>query len=87
MTQAVDRSSTAEVAFANAQRGIWWANTILSYKKQHPLFCPPDNSGAVPGAQVIEMVRQQVKTDPVLGGGPHGLAILMTIQKTFPRKH
>jgi hypothetical protein len=76
----------AEVAFANAQKGIWWANTVLSYRKQQPLFCPPDNSGVVPGAQVIEMLRQQINKEPVLGRAPYGLAILITLQKTFPCK-
>jgi hypothetical protein len=77
---------TAEVAFANAEKGIWWANTVLSYRKQQPLFCPPDNSGVVPGAQVIEMLRQQINKEPVLGRAPYGLAILITLQKTFPCK-
>jgi hypothetical protein len=34
---------TAEIVFANTQNGIWWANSVLLYKKQQPLFCPPDN--------------------------------------------
>jgi hypothetical protein len=75
---------TEEIVFLNAQAGIWWANSVLFYRKQQPLFCPPDNAAPVPGAQVIEMVRRQVDENPVFGKMPYGLAILVTLQKTFP---
>ncbi len=77
---------TAEIAFANAQNGIWWANSVLFYKKQQLLFCPPDNSAALPGPLIIEMVRQQANEIPIFGKMPYGLAILMTLQKTYPCK-
>jgi hypothetical protein len=75
---------TEEIVFLNAQAGIWWANSVLFYRKQQPLFCPPDNAAPVPGAQVIEMVRRQVDENPMFGEMPYGLAVLMTLQKTFP---
>jgi hypothetical protein len=77
---------TAGIVFANIQSGIWWANAVLLYKNQQPLFCPPDNSAALHGPQIIEMVRQQGKEIPTLGKMPYGLAILITIQKTYPCK-
>jgi hypothetical protein len=76
----------AEIAFANAQNGIWWANTVLFHKKQQQLFCPPDNVTPLPGPQVIEMVRQQANAVPTFGKMPYGLAILMALQKTYPCK-
>ena len=77
---------TEEIVFLNAQAGIWWANSVLIYRKQQPLFCPPDNAAPVPGAQVLEMVRRKVDENPVFGQMPYGLAILITLQKTFPCK-
>ena len=44
---------TEEIVFLNAQAGLWWANSVLFYRKQQPLFCPPDNAAPVPGAQVL----------------------------------
>jgi hypothetical protein len=55
---------TEEIVFLNAQAGLWWANSVLFYRKQQPLFCPPDNAAPVPGAQVLEMVRRQVDEKP-----------------------
>ena len=78
---------TAEIVFANEQNGIWWANSVLFYKSQQPLFCPPDNMAPLPGPQVIEMVRHQLSENPKLGGIPYGLAILMAIQITYPCKN
>lgn len=42
---------TAEIVFGNTKNGIWWANStdVLSYRKQQPLFCRPDNAAPVPG--------------------------------------
>ena len=77
---------TEEIVFLNAQAGLWWANSVLFYRKQQPLFCPPDNAAPVPGAQVLEMVRRQVDENPVVGEMPYGLAILITLQKIFPCK-
>ena len=77
---------TAEIVFANTQNGIWWANAVLIYKKQPPLFCPPDNWAALPGPQVIEMVRRIVNENPELGKLPYGLVIMRTIALTYPCK-
>lgn len=77
---------TVEIVFANTQNGIWWANSVLLYKKQQPLFCPPDNAAPLSGPQVIEMVRQKVAESPKLGELPYGLAIMTTIQSTYPCK-
>ena len=77
---------TEEIVFLNAQAGLWWANSVLFYRKQQPLFCPPDNAAPVPGAQVLEMVRRQVDENPLVWEMPYGLAILITLQKIFPCK-
>jgi hypothetical protein len=77
---------TAEIVFANTQNGIWWGNSVLLYRKQPPLFCPPDNVAPLPGPQVIEMLRQKVNENPKLGAMPYGLAIMVTIQNTYPCK-
>jgi hypothetical protein len=75
-----------EIVFLNAQAGIWWANSVLFYRKQQPLFCPPDNAAPVSGAQVLEMVRRQVDENPAVGEMPYGMAILISLQRTFPCK-
>ena len=50
---------TWELVFGNTANGINWANTVLFYRKQEPLYCPPDNF-APAGPQVIEMLRFQM---------------------------
>jgi hypothetical protein len=82
---ATDRKS-GEVAFVNEENGIWWANSRLIFKKQQPLFCPPDNSSALPGAEMIEIVRRYAKENPKARYLPYGLVILMTLENAFPCK-
>jgi len=77
---------TEEIVFLNAQAGMWWANSVLFYRKQQPLFCPPDNAAPLPGPQILEMVRRQVNENPVFGNMPYGLAILSTLQIIYPCK-
>jgi len=34
---------TWELIFGNTANGINWANTVLFFRKQEPLYCPPDD--------------------------------------------
>jgi len=86
MTRPITDRKTAEIVFGNTQNGIWWANAVLLYKKQQPLFCPPDDWTPLISPQVIEMVCQQANEIPTLGKMPYGFAILITLQKTYPCK-
>jgi hypothetical protein len=74
---------TWELIFGNAQNGINWANAVLLYRKQEPLYCAPDNF-TLTGPQVIEMVRELATSKPRLATVPYGLAILLAIQDKYP---
>jgi len=74
---------TWELIFGNTQNGINWANSVLFYRKQEPLYCPPDDF-ALTGTQVIEMLRELATSKPKLATVPYGLAILLTLQSRYP---
>ena len=66
---------TAEIVFANEQNGIWWANSVLFYKSQQPLFCPPDNMAPLPGPQVIKNgTSVQLSENPKKAWGEYRMA-------------
>jgi hypothetical protein len=56
---------TWELIFGNTQNGINWANSVLFYRKQQPLYCPPNNF-ALTAPQVIEMLRELAISKPKL---------------------
>jgi hypothetical protein len=74
---------TWELIFGNTGNGINWANSVLVYRKQEPLYCPPDNF-TLTGSQVVEMLRQLAASKPRLEIVPYGLAILYAIQNRYP---
>jgi hypothetical protein len=74
---------TWELIFGNTQNGINWANSVLFYRKQQPLYCPPDNF-ALTGSQVIEMLRELATSKPRLATVPYGFAILLALQSRYP---
>jgi hypothetical protein len=73
---------TWELIFGNTQNGINWANAVLLYRKQEPLYCAPDNF-TLTGSQVIEMVRELATSKPKLATVPYGFAILLSIQGKY----
>jgi hypothetical protein len=74
---------TWELIFGNTQNGINWANSVLFYRKQQPLYCPPDNF-ALTGSQVVEMLRELETSKPKLATVPYGFAILLALQSRYP---
>ena len=74
---------TWELIFGNAANGINVANTVLFFRKQEPLYCPPDDF-APSGPQVIEMLRELASSKPKLATVPYGFAILLALQGKYP---
>ena len=74
---------TWELIFGNTANGINWANTVLFFRKQEPLYCPPDDF-ALTGPQVIEMLRELATSKPILATVPYGFAILLALQGKYP---
>ena len=74
---------TLELVLGNTANGINWANTVLFYRKQEPLYCPPDNF-APAGPQVIEMLRELATSKPKLATVPYGFAVLLALQSKYP---
>src|SRR5215468_4082828 len=74
---------TWELIFGNTANGINWANTVLFFRKQEPLYCPPDDF-ALSGPQVIEMLRELATSKPKLATVPYGFAILLALQGKYP---
>jgi hypothetical protein len=74
---------TWELVFGNTQNGINWANSVLFYRKQQPLYCPPDNF-SLTGPQVVEMLRELATSKPKLATVPYGFAILLALQSRYP---
>src|SRR5262249_26201162 len=69
---------TWELIFGNTANGINWANTVLFFRKQEPLYCPPDDF-ALTGPQVIEMLRELATSKPKLATVPYDFAILLAL--------
>ena len=78
-----DDRKTWELIFGNTQNGINWANSVLIYRKQQPLYCPPDNF-TLTGPQVVEMLRGLATSKPKVAIVPYGFAILLVLQSRYP---
>jgi len=71
-----------ELMFGNTENGINWANSTLFYKKQQPLYCPPDNF-APNGHEALEMLRE-LASNPKTANLPYGFALLVALQSKYP---
>ena len=71
-----------ELMFGNTENGINWANSTLFYKKQQPLYCPPDNF-APNGHEALEMLRE-LASNPKTADLPYGFALLVALQSKYP---
>ena len=74
---------TWELIFGNTQNGINWANSVLIYRKQQPLYCPPDNFSPS-GSEALEMLREITSSSPDLLNVPYGFVLLLALQKKYP---
>jgi hypothetical protein len=86
--QAYDSSDLAnrntwELIFGNTQNGINWANSVLFYRKQQPLYCPPDGF-APTGLEALQMLREIASSNPKLDNVPYGFALLLALQIKYP---
>ena len=74
---------TWELIFGNTQNGINVANSVLFYRKQQPLYCPPE-SLAPTGPGALQLLREIVSSNPKLGNVPYGFALLLALQSKYP---
>ena len=85
--QAYDSADSAnrkiwELVFGNTENGINAANSVLLYRKQQPLYCPPDNF-APNGHEALEMLRE-LASNPKTANLPYGFALLVALQSKYP---
>ena len=86
--QAYDSSDPAnrkiwELIFGNTQNGINLANSVLFYRKQQPLYCPPDSFAPTPPG-ALQMLREIASSNPKLGNVPYSVALLLALQTKYP---
>jgi hypothetical protein len=65
--------------------GLGWANSHLYANKQPLIYCAPEKI-ALQGAQLMDMLRREVKERPEMGTSPVGLVLLHTLRQVFPCK-
>jgi hypothetical protein len=72
-----------ELIFGNTENGIHAANSVLFYRKQQPIFCPPDNF-APDGHEALELLRDLANSNPKLANVPYSFALLLALQSKYP---
>ena len=72
-----------ELIFGNTENGIHAANSVLIYRKQQPIFCPPDNFSP-DGHEALESLRELANSNPKLANVPYGFALLLALQSKYP---
>lgn len=72
-----------EALIGGMENGLVWANAALKNRGQSPLYCQPGKL-VLTDFQIIDMMRRAIKDAPKMGDYPLGMAVLMTLQKTFP---
>ena len=74
-----------ESLISGMQIGMLWANAELRHRKQPLLYCQPEKL-RITAPQMVDMLRKTIRENPRLGDYPIGLAVLTTLQDTFPCK-
>jgi hypothetical protein len=73
-----------ETLFAATENGMAWANSELTQvRKTKPVYCAPSKL-ALTGSQLIDIARRETEDFQKLGGQAWGLALLVSLQRTFP---
>jgi hypothetical protein len=72
-----------ELIFGNTENGINAANSVLLYRKQQPLYCPPDDF-APNGHEALEALRELANSNPKTANLPYGFALLLALQSKYP---
>jgi hypothetical protein len=68
----------------NVELGTGWSTAFVqSIRKEAPIYCQTPGR-TLNGAQVIDILRHTIATQPAIAKQPYGLAILMSLQLTFP---
>jgi hypothetical protein len=81
-----DRRAILELIVSSIENGIGWSNSYaMVAQKRAPIYCLPGNL-ALTGGQITDMLRRRVEDHPKVGDDELGLAILMTVEATFPCK-
>jgi hypothetical protein len=66
--------------------GITVANSLLTVKKQPPLYCVPDYL-AVTDDQLVTILANDIKSVPKNANASLGLALLFALVRVFPCSH
>jgi len=64
------------------ENGIGWMNTVAE-QRGAPFFCPP-RTETFSNEQLIQMLRVNSAQDQALGDAPLGLALYLSLLRTFP---
>jgi hypothetical protein len=73
---------TFEWMVTGIEEGLAWANADLKARNQAPLYCQPNVKFST--VQVIQILRQGIVGDAALAASPLGMAVLVSLKKTFP---
>jgi hypothetical protein len=82
-TSVIDKQIIAGIV-DKTHYGISWANAFLEdARKEAPLYCQPKRL-VLTTEQILDILRREVKEQPVLGEEPYGLAMIIALRKVFP---
>jgi hypothetical protein len=65
------------------EQGYSWANTELKYRRQPPLYCPPQKV-ALTFTQVRDILSRYIESNQRAANDPLGLALLSALVDAFP---
>lgn len=73
-----------ELLIASNENGIAWANAELrTVRHETRMFCPPEKV-SLTGNQIMDILEREMNAKPFVGQYPYGLALLLTLEDTFP---
>lgn len=78
-----DQQEPLEMLVLEASHTLWWTDRYLRSQRHDPLFCASELEG-LSGRQVIELLRENRKIDPRVGGAPLEMAVLLSLKKAYP---
>lgn len=91
LLKRVDSASAAERSLilfniGGNENGISWANTAVRNQFGKSLYCQPPKA-VNSDEETLAMLRVQIRKTPIIGTVPYGLAILLSLQATYPCKN
>ena len=78
-------SETLKTYITGVAKGIFWANAVLGFNKQTPLFCPPANL-ALTGENYRDILNRELNAqkDKYSLDAPIEMILLHGLMSTFP---